>query len=138
MRDQRLPTSGQDIANTADVPKEDGIEFSNAGLPAFDMDLLPGEYESYGNKVRKAHIFGQVETFRGDPKPREEQDEDEQSLVRKRRRVAGLPNTETLVSQVFFVRDTPGLLASSALALQQEPLLSPSTVGEFVSPMIRL
>ena len=104
-RDQRLPTTGQDIANTTDVPKEDGMEFPNAGLHAFDMDLLLGGDESYGQKVKRPHIFGQVETFRGDPKARQQQDEDEEHLVRKRRRIAGLPNTERLVAQVFWVRD---------------------------------
>lgn len=100
-RDQRLPRTRQDMANTTDIPKEDGMELPNAGLPAFDMDLLPGENESYGGKARKAHTFGQVESFRGDVNPRGAQDEDAQGLVRKRRRIAGLPNSEMSVTSIF-------------------------------------
>lgn len=119
MRDRRLATTGQDIANTTDVPKEDGTERPDAGLPAFDMDLLPGETASHGIKVRKRHTFGQVETFRGDPSARESQDEDEQGLVRKRRRIAGLPNTETLVIRVSSWAYTVISCRSTAHALRE-------------------
>jgi len=118
-RDRRLATTEQDIANTTDVPKEDGTERPDAGLPAFDMDLLPGETASHGIKVRKRHTFGQVETFRGDPSARESQDEDEQGLVRKRRRIAGLPNTETLVIRVSSWAYTVISWRSTAHALRE-------------------
>ncbi len=131
-RDQRLPTTGPDIANSTNMPREDMTELPNAGLPAFDMDLLPGENESYGNKVRKAHIFGQVETLRGNPSAREPQDEDKQGFVRKRRRIAGLPNIETLVIPRSSWRHTV-ILSSSAYALR-EGLQPASTLGGVCHP----
>lgn len=117
-RDQRLPTTGPDIANTTNVPREDRMDPPNAGLPAFDMDLLPGENETYGNKVRKAHTFGQVEAIRENPSAREPQDEDKQGLARKRRRIAGLPNIGTLVNQIPSWRTT-FILSSCAHALRE-------------------
>ena len=93
------------MANTTDVPKEDRMELPHAGLPAFDMDLLAREIERDGNKASNAHVFGQVDTVRGPPKLRQMHDEDEEVLARKRRRIAGVPNTEMSVSHTFSVEN---------------------------------
>lgn len=134
-KDQRLPTTGRDIANTADVPEKDGLELPNAGHPAFDMDLLPGEDEIYGTKVNKAHIFGQVETFRGDSQPKGAQEDDESGLGRKRRRIAGLPNIETYVVRISLRRYTIALVVICTCSAQW--LASAFMLGRFCHPKDR-
>jgi len=117
-RDQRLPTSRQHVPNTTDRLDEDGTDTPNAGLPALDMDLLPGEDQSYGNNVKRAHVIGHAETFRGEQEQSEPQEEDDDGFARKRRRIAGLPIVEKLVCSRFLLRRcTIMIIALSAHAL---------------------
>ncbi|KAI9871748.1 MAG: mtDNA inheritance, partitioning of the mitochondrial organelle [Pleopsidium flavum] len=109
-RDRRLPTSRQYIANTTDRLERDGKELPYAGLPALDIDLFPRGNESYGNNVKRAHLFGQVESFRGDHEHSEPQEEEEDGFARKRRRIDGLPIIEKLVFSGFVLGECTAMI----------------------------
>ena len=94
-RDYRVPATRQDTANTTEGLERDGMGLPIAGISAFDMDLLPEDHESSGSKVRKTHVFGQAESFRGVPEPSgPEKLEEDEGFTRKRRRISGLPMVE--------------------------------------------
>ncbi len=98
--DERIPTTGRDIAISTDGLGENGKDAPNEGLPTFDIDLIPEGMGSNGQKIGRTHVFGQVENLRGDPRSSEPQYQDvadDEAVARKRRRTAGLPSIEKLV-----------------------------------------
>ncbi|MCJ1361937.1 mtDNA inheritance, partitioning of the mitochondrial organelle [Acarospora aff. strigata] len=102
-RDYRVPATRQDTANTTEGLERDGMGLPIAGISAFDMDLLPEDHESSGSKVRKTHVFGQAESFRGVPEPSgPEKLEEDEGFTRKRRRISGLPMVEKYRTPLLF------------------------------------
>lgn len=71
---------------------EDERPASDAGL---DMDLFDGEGPAAGalgvQRKKRNHVFGQVESFRGNMRGAADDDDQEDGYTRKRRRLAGLP-----------------------------------------------
>lgn len=94
-KDQRAPEPGRSDGLVA----EDGLQASDAGAEDLDIDFSPGETQSmssYGRKTAKAaHVFGQIDSFRGNfEEPDRDDDEEDEGYARKRRRIAGLPVVE--------------------------------------------
>ena len=94
-KDQRVPTAGRDNG----LIGEDGILTGDAGVGDLDIDFFPGEghaISSYGRKAAKAaHVFGQIDSFRGNvDKPNRDENGEDEGYARKRRRIAGLPMFE--------------------------------------------
>ena len=93
-RDSRVPASGSAQRNLQAEDEEQEAQ-------SFDLDFFPSGPPSlprFNNLALKpAHTFGQIETYRANPDEmpqlfNEEGDEDEdESVARKRRRIAGLP-----------------------------------------------
>jgi hypothetical protein len=86
-RDMRVP-SQERHNHTSDVPDEND-------LTTFDMDFFPtetGEQIRGRRSVKKPHVFGQAENYRGDEIPEDEKtNEEDEGYERARRRPAGLP-----------------------------------------------
>lgn len=95
-KDLRLPAPDQNIANTTDLLEEDAMGSPNARRSNFDIDLFPGDKESYGKNTKTPHVFGRAEAFRGEHGS-DWQEEEDAGFARKRRRIAGLPLIEKLV-----------------------------------------
>lgn len=85
-RDLRVP-SQERYNHTSNVPDEND-------LTTFDMDFFPtetGEQIRGRRIVKKPHVFGQAENYRGVENPEDEEANDDEGYERARRRAAGLP-----------------------------------------------
>ena len=95
-RDMRIP-SRERSTDAPHITDEDDVA-------TFDMDFFPMEAieQVRGRQsVKKAHVFGQVENYRGEEDQKSEKaNEEEEGRERARRRTAGLPVIQKSV-QIF-------------------------------------
>jgi len=86
-RDMRVPS--QERSNIIDNGPDEN------DLTTFDMDFFPTETveQNRGRRsIKKPHVFGQAENYRGDEDPQDEKaNEEDEGYERARRRAAGLP-----------------------------------------------
>jgi len=84
-RDMRIPSQELSANNSIQDDEDPDI---------FDIDFFPTEAADQvrgSRTVKKIHVFGQAETYRGGEDQQEETNEDEEGHDRARRRAAGLP-----------------------------------------------
>jgi hypothetical protein len=88
-RDMRIPSRER----STDVPHIIGTDEND--VATFDMDFFPTEATEQvrgRQSIKKAHLFGQAENYRGDEYQGSKQaNEEEEGHERARRRAAGLP-----------------------------------------------
>ena len=84
-RDRRMPSQ---VESAGDASIEED-------LSVFDIDFFPAEAadQSRGRRrnIKKAHVFGQAETYRGDDENVDHANKVDEGQQRARRRAAGLP-----------------------------------------------
>ncbi|KAL9117326.1 MAG: hypothetical protein Q9187_006140, partial [Circinaria calcarea] len=122
-KDQRAPG-----AERSNVPvAEDELQAGDAGAEDLDIDFFPGEPQSmssYGRKTAKAaHIFGQIDSYRGNFEEPDRDHEEDEGYARKRRRIAGLPMVERFHTPLphpllpTFPRIFPSFISPDSLAI---------------------
>ena len=98
-KDMRIPSRGRptDAPQITDADEND--------VATFDMDFFPTEATEQvrsRQSIKKAHLFGQIENYRGDENQRSEQaNEEDEGHERARRRAAGLPIIQKSVHLLF-------------------------------------
>jgi hypothetical protein len=98
-RDMRIPSRER----STDAPQIASTDEDK--VATFDMDFFPTEASEQARgqqSIKKDHVFGQAENYRGDEDQRSEQANDEEDgHERARRRAAGLPIIQKSVQLIF-------------------------------------
>ena len=106
--DPSLARSNGDLTNTTDRQGQDSSHEATAGLTTFDINLSPSPSQDCGTRpvAKETRVFGQVESFRGDPIQAGQEEEANHGIdARMRNRLAGLPVAERLVILLLFIME---------------------------------